>query len=146
MGVPTPWVNRRGNARQRETNVVLRFRYPGPVARTLGPFTSFRIDGSGLRTSPQAEVLAFQRDQLWHVEGKQYARLECNGPLVLRFETPSEGRVSQLFGPCRSFSCAAGIVYADHEVYAAFYEALGDWMCYVDRAYWQALIVSLAQD
>jgi hypothetical protein len=146
MGVPTPWVNRRRSARHGEGDLVLRFRYPGPVARTLGPFTSFRIDAAGIRTSSQGPLLAYQRHQLWQLEGKEYARLECNTPLVLRFETSSAGRVSAIFGPYRSFSCAAGIVHADHEIFAAFYEALGDWVCYADRSYWQALIVSLARD
>ena len=146
MGAPTPWTHRRRSARQSASKLVLRFRYPGPLARTLGPFTSFRIDGAGVRAAARGPVLAHQRDQLWHLEGHTYTRLECNARVLLRFEAPSEARISPLFGPFNAISCAGGIVHADHQVFAAFYEALGDWICYADQSYWQALIVSLAQD
>lgn len=146
MGAPTSWTNRRSTTRARKSNLVLRFRYPGPVARTLAPLASFRIDGAGVRATADGPVLAYQRDQLWHVGGSQYARLECNGRIMLAFEAPGAGRASQLFGPYRVFSCAGGIAHADHTVFAVFYEALGDWICYADRSYWQALIVRLAQD
>jgi hypothetical protein len=123
--------------------LTLRFRQSlGNEEAQKGPFDAFRLEREAIRAAPSEETVAQHRDHNWHVDGRNYFRLDCEGPVEARLEHPS-GEASMRYGPFAHFSSADGVAYADHRVFANFDEARNAWYCYSDGRYWPIIELSL---
>ena len=108
----------------------------------VGPFPAFRVEGELLRQSSGSPTIARHSNHLWEVEGRQFFRLDCPGPLNVQFENAS-GETSRSFGPFQHFSMADGIAYVDRNFFASLAETTGHWYC-ADIGDWPIMTVSAA--
>jgi hypothetical protein len=122
----------------------LLFRDIAPETISRGPYTSFRIEGVGLiRPDLGGPVIAEHRDQAWLVNGGKYYRLDCEGPVTVRFEGGSEDDAST-YGPYEHFSCVGGAAYVDRAIFGHIETQTGRWHCLRDGRDWAALVVARA--
>jgi len=66
------------------------------------------------------------RDNAWEAEGGKYARLECDGHVVVYF-CQLDGTLGMMYGPFTKLSAVDGILYADNDRFAVFDEATNLW-------------------
>lgn len=119
--------------------ITLVFRNATPESVSKGPLPGFRIDRE-LVSDGKGWMLARHANHHWHVDGRDFLRLDCADAVKVRFERGADA--SQLYGPFTHFSSTDGICYADHEVFAHFDEGTRSWFCHRDREYWHAMMVS----
>jgi len=109
---------------------------------TLGPLRILRFDAEELREVERGPLLAKHEGRSWTLRGEAFLRLDCDGPLVVRFLDDS-GASSQPFGPFNHFSSVDGIAYADHQVFCALTDGKR-WHLRKDHSEWRTLIVENA--
>jgi hypothetical protein len=121
--------------------LTLIFRRTTPESVTKGPVRRLRLDGDLLKDD-EGTVLARRANRAWHVDGRDYLRLDCEGPVRIRMEKP--GASPSVHGPFMHFSSADGISYAEHEVFASYDERMALWFSHRDRDYWMTLVLESA--
>src|SRR5688572_20803068 len=79
--------------------------------RTVGPLTSFRLDGEVLRKGDGELIAKHERNHQWRINEVQYPRLECKGSVSIWFERASTPEVSRRFGPHNNLTIHDGVAY-----------------------------------
>jgi hypothetical protein len=107
---------------------------------TLGPFSSFRIEGGVMREARGTAPFAHMANDLWTVKGSGYLRVDCAGPLVIQTEG---GPIAQRgFGPFGHFSFVGITAFADREVFARYNDASRLWYFVPSHEHCYALVVT----
>jgi hypothetical protein len=111
----------------------------GPTM-TLGPFKLLRFDGEELRERSGGPLLAKHEGHDWLVGDDRFLRLDCEGPLTLRFLGGSAAD-SRAYGAFQHFSSVDGIGYADHHVFCQIDMQTKRWHLRQDHSEWDTLVV-----
>ena len=82
--------------------LVVTFKKADGRTTTLGPLKLLRFDGEELRETASGPVLAEHEGHHWLVDGDRFLRLDCEGPLTLRFVGGS-GPDSRAYGAFQHF-------------------------------------------
>ena len=107
---------------------------------TIGPLQLLRFDGEEMREVEGGPLLARHEGHSWRVSGELFLRLDCPGPLILRF-FGGPGGSSGPYGPFMHFSSVDGIGYADHHVSCQIDVETKRWHLRKDHTEWSTLIV-----
>ena len=91
-----------------------------------GVFSELRFDRNLLRPSAGGTPIAVHRDHAWETEGRKFARLDCDGRVLVYFGE-LDGTLGAMYGPYKELSAVDGVLYADRERFAAFDEATSLW-------------------
>lgn len=105
-----------------------------------GPFEKFFLQGETLRQENGGPLVAVHEDHFWNVDGKRFARFDCDCRVQVRV-VRLDGKRMQHYGPYAHFSAQDGITFADHAVFAFADRTIGDWYCHADGLHWAMLIV-----
>ena len=105
-----------------------------------GPFQRFCLQGETLRPELNAPPIAVHEGHHWLVDGKQYTRIDCDGPIVIELSRVDGKRVSR-HGPYKTFSAQDGVTFADHGMFAFADRSMGDWYCHADGLHWQLMLI-----
>jgi len=111
---------------------------PGPVAQE-GPFPEIRADAQYMRAGG-GKVIARHENHCWYIGADEYFRIDCDGPVTVRFEGPGDER-SPDHGPFFHFSSADGIAYGDGEICAHIDVDDCEWYSHRDERYWKEMVV-----
>jgi hypothetical protein len=103
---------------------------------------AIRVEGEALNNASTGELIARHVAQEWKVGGKEYFRLDIEGPVSVRLE--ADGRRPASYGPYRHFSCADGIAYVDHQFFASLAHTTKMWHCIESEEDWPAFEVTPA--
>ena len=106
----------------------------------VGPFEKLFLQGETLREQNGGPLIAVHEEHYWHVEGKRFARFDCDCRVQI-LVTRVDGKRTQHYGPFASFSAQDGVTFADHEIFAFADRSIGDWYCHSDGMHWAMLIV-----
>ena len=87
----------------------------------LGPMPSFRVRGAEIVDHTGA-ALARHNGHRWQVKGRDYYRVDCAGPVVVR---PEAGAAR---GPFEHFSLVNGTAYASRDLFAHYSESDDTWL------------------
>jgi hypothetical protein len=109
-------------------------------ALTLGPFSSFRIEGGVMREARGAAPFAHIANDLWTVKGAGYSRVDCAGPLVINAEGGATAQ--RRFGPFQHFSFVDSTAFANSEVFARYNDASRLWYFVPSHEHCSALVVN----
>src|SRR5688500_2009923 len=83
---------------------------------SVGPLTSFRLDGEAPRNG-DGELIAKHERNVWRIDEEQYPRVECQGSVSIWFERAST--TSRRFGPHHDLSLYDGVAYVGQHVFAS---------------------------
>jgi hypothetical protein len=114
------------------------------VVHTVGPLTSFRLNGEALRT-PDGELVAKHERNIWQISGAHYPRVECKGPVSIWFERGSKPEVSRKFGPHEDLAIFDGVAYIGKRVFASFDKTAHDWYSHENGQHWRVMVVESAR-
>src|SRR3954469_10656853 len=103
---------------------------------------AIRVEGAAMKHSTSGELIAQHGGSQSEVRGKDYFRVDVEGPLTLRFE--GDGGRTANYGPFRHFSCADGIAYVDHQFFASLAHTTKMWHCLDSKEDWPAFEVAPA--
>jgi hypothetical protein len=103
---------------------------------------AIRIEGEALKDRSTGALIAQNVSNEWKLGGKEYFRLDVEGPVRLHFE--SAGGHTGAYGPFRHFSCADGIAYVDHQFFASLAHTTKMWHCIDSKEDWRAFEVTPA--
>ena len=120
--------------------LLVQFKKADGTAITLGPLVAIRLDGEELRETEAGPVLAKHHGHRWHVRQEEFLRLDCEGPLSLRF-VEAAGAMTVPYGPFSHFSSVDGIGYADHHLFCQIDTLTKRWHLRQDHSEWTTLIV-----
>jgi hypothetical protein len=109
-----------------------------------GPYRSVRFESEVIRAEAGGPVIAKHERHEWYVDGEPYARLQCNGSIVVHFERVDGSRSSR-YGPYESVSFIDGVAYVDHRIFAFVDRSIVDWYCHEDDKHWPLMIVGAEQ-
>ena len=123
-----------------DTHMLVIFKKRDAGALSLGPFRALRFQGAELHAGDGAQPLARHGNHQWHVQGQDFLRLDCEGPLTIAF-VDSDGNVSRQFGPYAHFSSVGGVAYRDRQVFCQLDEQTNRWYVPAERRDWAALLV-----
>jgi hypothetical protein len=110
---------------------------------TVGPLTSFRLDGEALRKSDGELIASHERNQ-WRVNEVRYPRLECKGSVSIWFERASTPEASRRFGPHNDLIIYDGVAYIGKRVFASLSEEARIWYSHEIGHYWKVMVVESA--
>jgi hypothetical protein len=96
-----------------------------------------------LREGRDGPLIARHVGHAWVVSGAEYLRLDCEGPVRVRF-ADEQGASSAQYGPYSHFSSVNGIVFADHLVLAHLDTKSERWYVISDGGEWAAFSVDPA--
>lgn len=102
----------------------------------LGPMPSFTVRGAEIVDHTGAAI-ARHNGHRWQVEGRDFYRVDCAGPVVVRPE-PNAAR-----GPFEHFSLVNGTAYASRDLFAHYSEADRTWHMHNSEVRVAALLVTL---
>ncbi len=108
-------------------------------ALPLGPFKALRFQGGELHAA-DGRLIAKHVKHHWQVQGDDYLRLDCDGPVTFAF-FDRDGQ-SREFGPYAHFSSVGGIAYRDHEVFCHLDEGTNRWQLRTEAGDWAVLVVA----
>ena len=120
--------------------LIVVFKKTDGTSTSLRPLQSLRFDGKELREAEGGPLLARHEGDGWDVGGTHFLRLDCEGPLRIRFVDAS-GAASQPHGPFLHFSSVDDIGYADHQFFCHFHAETKRWLARADYSEWTTLIV-----
>ena len=109
---------------------------------TVGPLTSFRLDGEALRKG-DGELVANHERNAWHINQLQYPRLECKGSVSIWFERASL-EASRRFGPHDDLALYDGVAYIGLHVFASLDEEARHWYSHEIGRHWKVMVVESA--
>ena len=104
----------------------------------IGPLPSFRIAGAVIRDH-RGEPLAKHNGARWVVGGRDFYRMDCEGPVVVKLEG-TEAATHQL-GPFAHFSLFNGTAYASRDVFAHYNDHEDAWFRHDNEARCEALFI-----
>ena len=104
----------------------------------IGPLPSFRIAGA-LIEDHRGQALAKHNGARWVVDGRDFYRMDCEGPVLIKLEGP-EAATHQL-GPFAHFSLFNGTAYASRDVFAHYNEQENAWLLHDNEARCEAFLI-----
>jgi hypothetical protein len=110
---------------------------------TVGPLTSFRLDGEALQKA-DGELIAKHERNLWRINEVQYPRLECKGSVSIWFERPSTPKASRKFGPHNDLTIHDGVAYIGQRVFASLSQEAQTWYSHEIGHHWRVMVVESA--
>ena len=105
---------------------VLTLRFDSHSKLTLGPSTSFTIEGPFIRQSPDNEIVCRCSQQVWQLADEAASRFECTDRTRVQFED-WQGRTSPLYGPFERLEFENDNCYADDRMFAEFLNGTQRW-------------------
>lgn len=100
----------------------------------------FRLAENFMHALPDDSVVASFANHHWWVAEKPFARFDCHGPLMIRFQS-YDGTPTQNLGPYSAASVSDGAVYADKELVAKLVEETALWHSLKLETYWSNLVL-----
>jgi hypothetical protein len=85
----------------------------------LGPLPSFKVQGADIIDSAGA-LIARHNGHRWAVAGRDFYRMDCAGPLIIKLEGVT-------CGPFEHFSLVNGTAYASRDLFAHYSEQHRVW-------------------
>jgi hypothetical protein len=110
---------------------------------TVGPLTSFRLNGEALRR-PDGELIAKHERNIWQINEAHYPRVECKGSVSIWFERASQPEVSRKFGPHNDLAIFDGVAYIGKHVFASFDQKARHWYSHENGQHWRVMVVESA--
>lgn len=110
---------------------------------TVGPLTSFRLDGETLRKGDGELIARHERNQ-WRIDEVQYPRLECKGSVSIWFERASTPEASRRFGPHNDLTIYDGVAYIGRHVFASLNQEARNWYSHEIGHHWRVMVVESA--
>jgi len=120
--------------------VVLTLRFDSHSKMTLGPSSSFTIEGPFIRQSPNNEIVCRCSHQVWQLADEAASRFECTDPTRLQFED-WQGRTSPLYGPFERLEFENDSCFADDRIFAEFLNGTQRWKHCDSGVRWRILNV-----
>jgi hypothetical protein len=102
----------------------------------LGPMASFELHGAQIVDAAGC-VVARHNGHRWAVQGRDFYRMDCAGPLVVKLENTT-------CGPFEHFSLVNGTAYASRDLFAHYSEQDGSWHLHNREAKISTLLVTPA--
>jgi hypothetical protein len=104
----------------------------------IGPLPSFRISGACIQDH-RGEALAKHNGARWVVQGRDFYRMDCEGPVTVKLEG-TEAAAHQL-GPFAHFSLFNGTAYASRDVFAHYSEHENAWFLHGNETRCEGLLI-----